>query len=85
MTTLTEPAGRKYEVTFDRIGRNRHVAPLTTEADGPNHLAEVIYRYARPHLASRDIEVSVDMDAGTVRIFAGCNNGGGGKFVEVER
>lgn len=65
-----------YTVTFERIGRERNLPPLVVEADGPDHLAEVVYHHARPHLVSRDVEVVVDLGAGTGQIFCGFNNGG---------
>lgn len=65
-----------YFVTFDRIGRNRSVEPLTVDADSDDSLAEKIYRYAKPHLISRDIEVTVDCETGRGQIWAGWNNGG---------
>lgn len=67
----------RYRVEFARIGRNRNVAPLETgPVDGPNHLANVIHQYARRHLASRAIEVDVDVDGGTGDIFCGFQSGG---------
>lgn len=67
-----------YRVIFDRIGRSRDVAPLEMEIDvnGPNHLAELIHQYARPHLLSRDVEVVVDLEQGKGWIICGFNNGG---------
>lgn len=68
-----------YTVTFHRVGRNHHVAPLAVDADGPDpafELAEKIYRYVRPHVMSRGVDVTVDLDTGTGQIFCGMNNGG---------
>jgi hypothetical protein len=65
-----------YLVAFERVGRNRNVAPLTADVDNGDQLAEIIYRYARPHLLSRDIEVCVDLNAGRGSITVGWNNGG---------
>lgn len=67
---------KTYTVTFDRIGRNHDVRPLTIGADDEAELAEAVYRYARPHLRSRDVEVVVDLEVGKGNIFAGFNNGG---------
>jgi hypothetical protein len=75
---------KTYQVTFDRIGRNHDVAPLTAEAGDAGQLAEVIYRYARPHLVSRDIEVSVDLGAGKGYVFAGIQTGATFTITEVE-
>lgn len=68
----------RYTVTFDRIGRNHYVRPLATgEIDGPNHLAQVIHGYARPHLGSREVDVHVDLAKmrGTV-LVGGFRNAG---------
>ncbi|MBM0274107.1 hypothetical protein [Micromonospora tarensis] len=67
----------RYRVEFTRVGRNHNVPPLETDpVDGPNHLAEVIYRYATPHLRSREVDVVVDLTKGTGYILCGWNNGG---------
>lgn len=72
-----EPTPASYVVHFARIGRNHQVAPLLTgPVDGPSHLAELIYRHARPHLVSNDIEVIADLPEGKGHILAGFNNGG---------
>lgn len=68
-----------YTVTFDRVGRNHHVAPLVADVNGSDpafELAEKIYRYVRPHVMSRGVDVTVDLDAGTGQIFCGMHNGG---------
>lgn len=65
-----------YTVTFNRIGREHLVAPLTADADNADQLAEQIHRYARPYLRSRDVEVVVDLAAGDGQIFAGFHSGG---------
>jgi len=50
-----------YLATFDRIGRNHVVPPLNVAGDAQD-IAEQIYRYAKPRLASRDVEVLIDLD-----------------------
>lgn len=60
-----------YHVKFERIGRNHDVKPLCTEASDEDALAEAIFRYAKPKLASREVEVTVDLVAGTGFITAG--------------
>ena len=65
-----------YTVTFERVGRNHNVAPLTAHAVDADHLAEEIYRYVRPHLRSRDVDVTVDMAEGKGYIHCGFHNGG---------
>ncbi len=67
--------GTAYVATFDRIGRNHNVAPLTVTGNA-DAIAEQVWRYARTKLGSRDIEVSIDLDALTGRIFAGVRNAG---------
>jgi hypothetical protein len=67
---------KKYVVTFDRIGRSRDVAPLECDATCADELAEQVYRYARPHLLSRDVNVVVDLTAAKGEIFCGFQSGG---------
>lgn len=66
-----------YRVVFDRIGRNHNVPPLEGAAavDG-NELAELIYRYARPHLRSRDVEVWLNLHTMDGAIYCGVRLGG---------
>lgn len=65
-----------YSVTFDRIGRNHHVAPLVVEVDGPQHLADLIHAYARPYLRSREVSVWLGTDNLRGGINCGFHNGG---------
>lgn len=69
-------------VLFERVGRNHTVPPLTVESSDPDDIAEAVYRVARKHCMSRDVEVCVDLTEGRVSIFAGFHNAGGGT-VEV--
>jgi hypothetical protein len=64
-----------YLATFDRIGRNHDVAPLAVTGDA-DAIAEQVWRYARTRLGSRDVEVSIDLEARAGRIFAGMRNAG---------
>jgi hypothetical protein len=50
-------------VTFDRIGRDRDVAPLVSGA-GDDDLLDEIHRYARPHVRSSELEVLANFDEG---------------------
>lgn len=52
----------RYVVTFDRIGRNHAVPPLTVEATNQIDLGEQIADYADPHLRSSYWEVGVSDD-----------------------
>jgi hypothetical protein len=75
---------RTYTCTFDRIGRDHNVDPLIVEADNLDNLddlAEHVYQYARPLLASRDVDVVVGNDGpgedtGHGHIFCGFHTGG---------
>lgn len=66
-----------YDVTFDRIGRNYAVEPITVdvpeqrERDAANFIAEVVFHYAKRYLISRHFEVEVDLDECTGSIFTG--------------
>ena len=72
-----------YVVTFDRVGRSRDVAPLTVTAEDEDDLAHKILKHVVPHLRSRQIEVSVDVEAGTGQIVVGAIHNGG-DFVVVK-
>lgn len=72
-----------YRVKFDRIGRNHYVPDLVTDARDLDALAERIYRYARPHLMSADVDVHVA--GGRGHIFCGWNTGGTFTFEVTDR
>ena len=59
-----------YVAKFDRISRNHDVPALAVSGDADD-IAEQIWRYARPKCASRDIDVSVDLDKMQATIYAG--------------
>lgn len=65
-----------YKVTFDRIGRNRAVAPLVAAVEGEADLCRKIRAHARPHLRSRDFDVFADVEKGTGFIACGMHMGG---------
>jgi hypothetical protein len=67
----TPNAALAYRVSFARIGRQHDVAPLEVTVDGPNHLAKLIFDYARPRLGSREVEVVLEEDMGSGWIFVG--------------
>lgn len=67
-----------YHVTFERIGRNRSVKPLTVSRDNELGLLESISRYARPHLRSRDYEVV--LEPCRTRGYIACGMHLGGNF-----
>lgn len=78
-------SGRELTVRFDRIGRDRAVAPLTitetTTPDDPTYadrLARQIHRYAFPRLLSTEVTVVVDSTAEPMQGFiaAGFHNAG---------
>lgn len=73
---FSEKPAMKYEVKFERIGRNHAVEPLTVTVDGEADLCRRIRAHARPHLRSRDFDVCVDLDAGSGFIACGMHSGG---------
>jgi hypothetical protein len=79
----TETRTARYLVTFDRIGRHHDVPPLNTEARNAEDLATTIYSYARPYLASRGVEVYLDLDEGHGGILCGFHSGG--RFTILDR
>ena len=61
-----------YTVTFERIGRNHNVPPLTVPGPASaQDIAEQVYRLARSYLISRDYEVTVDLAEGKGWIESG--------------
>lgn len=73
----TGDEGRTYTVTFDRIGRNHNVAPMTFEdVSDPDELAGLIYERCKRYLMSRYFEVEVDLDELTGRFYAGMRAAG---------
>jgi hypothetical protein len=64
-----------YRATFDRIGRRHDVPDLSVDGSA-DRIAEQVYRYARPKLASRDVEVAVDLEDMSGTIFCGMQVGG---------
>lgn len=72
-----------YRVEFDRISRSRNVAPLTVITDTPpgtqahaDEIARQVYRYASPKCGSRDLTVTVDLEAGRGTVHAGFHTAG---------
>jgi predicted small metal-binding protein len=65
-----------YLVKFERIGRTHTAPSITVEATGPEEIARQVYRHARKYLASRDVEVTVDLTTGKGSIAVGVQNGG---------
>lgn len=65
-----------YVVEFERVGRIRNVAALTTTARSANELAAKIYRHTRPHLGSNAVHVDVDLDELRGFIMAGFRSAG---------
>lgn len=71
-----------YRVTYERVGRrggrdgSPAPEPLIVEADSPSGLAWQVEVDISPYLASRNVEVLVDLDKQRGYIFAGINNGG---------
>jgi len=66
-----------YTVTFDRVGRNHQVEPVTFEdVSDPDELAALIYERVKGKLASRGVEVLVNLLNMTGWIAAGFHNAG---------
>lgn len=65
-----------YIANFDRVGRNHNVEPFAFAASDADDAAFKVYRYVKPMLASRGVEVSVDLEAMSGQILCGFNNGG---------
>jgi hypothetical protein len=65
-----------YTITFDRVGRNHNVPNLVTGTADAQVIAEEVYRIARRNCGSRDLEVTVDMEAMKGHIYAGFHNAG---------
>ena len=76
-----------YDITFDRIGRHRHVPAITVETapaagDGQHDTDAIgtrVHRYALDFLASRGVDVDLAMRddlTGMGSIFAGDRNVG---------
>jgi hypothetical protein len=72
-----------YICTFERIGRNHYVPPLDVIADHPDEIAFAVYNYARPRLASTDVEVVADLEEMSGTIYVGFHVGG--RFTIMER
>lgn len=70
-----------YTVTFERVGRNHDVPPLEVESDNADEIAFNIYTYARKFLASRDVEVIVNLD----ELRGSINYGRFGTFTLAEK
>jgi hypothetical protein len=67
---------KRYRVKFDRVGRNRTIGPLTANADSLDDLALEIFRYVRPHLRSRDLDVCINTDGASGFLACGMHSGG---------
>lgn len=84
MTEGPQAAAPAYVVTFDRIGRNHSVEPLQVFGDA-NEIATQIYRYARPKLGSRDVQVWVELpQLRTGIVVGGLRPAGRGTLTPVE-
>jgi len=60
---------------FDRISRNHDVPDLAVSGDA-QAIAEQVYRYAKPKVASKDVEVVVDLAESRGTIYCGMQVGG---------
>lgn len=67
----------KYEIKFERIGRNKDVPPLVAQADGVVNLGMLIADYADQYIMSEDFEVGVNDDLTGGHILVGMAHCGG--------
>lgn len=61
----------EYVVTFDRIGRNHNVPPLTVKESDPDNIAAAVFKVARKYCASSWFEVIVNLEDNTGSIEYG--------------
>ena len=72
----------RYLVTFGRVGHrggrdgSTPPAPLTVEATDSEHLAMHVLAYVRPFLASRGLEIVIDLEKGSGFLLAGFHTAG---------
>lgn len=72
----------RYLVTFERVGRrggrdgSAPPAPLSVAASSGEHLAVQVLAYARPFLASRGVDVVIDLVEGRGCLLAGFHTAG---------
>jgi hypothetical protein len=90
MSTPSEWTPKRYRVTFDRIGRGNHPEPQIFTARNADELALLIYRFAKPKLASHDVDVALDLNTdqplphtGKGSIAAGFHNAGSFEIEEI--
>ena len=81
---LVEPKDWTYQFrcVFERIGRTRGITPVVFESRTADDLARQVYRFARPHLGSRTVEVLVNVDEQRGVILVGAGRPGGSFTVE---
>ena len=77
-----------YRITFARVGRhgsnnNPAPAPVDIAAENSTRLAEQLCTIVRPLLASREIEIVVNLATGQGFIFCGPARGGSFTIAEV--
>jgi hypothetical protein len=72
----------RYLITFERVGRrggrdgSAPPAPLTVDATDGEHLAAHVLAYVRPFLASRLLEIVIDLGKGSGFLLAGFHTAG---------
>ena len=49
-----------YHLIFEDLGGDRGIPPLSVTGATPAELAEAVHRHARPRLASRTVDVTLD-------------------------
>jgi len=68
---------RTYEIHFDRIGAWVRDETATFEAESPDQLAAKVAAYAGRRLITRDVTVTIDIEAGRVFLGPGGRQGSG--------
>ena len=58
-------------ITFERIGRSHDVPNLVVDDSDDEALMNEIYDYARPHIASRDLEVLYNTESRSGYLLVG--------------
>jgi hypothetical protein len=74
----------RYQVTFERIGRQKTVPPLDVKGQDWIDIGSEIADYAKKYLGSRYYEVGIDDDMSGGHIIAGMHEVGVFKITRVE-
>jgi hypothetical protein len=67
---------KTYRIAFERIGRSQNVSPLEVTTDTIKDLELAVFRHARPHVRSTEVEVVIYSHMAGGYISCGGRNGG---------